>query len=85
MGDLFMSLIHTCELDGVNPFDYLTEPQRHAVESKKTRRSRSLGTTANTLARLATPAAAKYDESCLAGEDGLRPVSIRPHNGPKKR
>jgi transposase len=30
MGDLFMSLIHTCELNGVNPFDYLTELQKHA-------------------------------------------------------
>lgn len=29
VGDLFMSLIHTCELAGVNPFDYLTELQRH--------------------------------------------------------
>ena len=25
VGDLFMSLIHTCELNGANPFDYLTE------------------------------------------------------------
>ena len=24
-GDLFMSLIHTCELADANPFDYLTE------------------------------------------------------------
>ena len=32
MGDLFMSLIHTCELNGVNPFDYLTELQKHAAE-----------------------------------------------------
>ena len=31
-GDLFMSLIHTCELAGANPFDYLTELQRHASE-----------------------------------------------------
>jgi hypothetical protein len=30
VGDLYMSLIHTCELNGVNPFDYLTELQRHA-------------------------------------------------------
>jgi transposase len=29
VGDLFMSLIHTCELCGVNSFDYLTELQRH--------------------------------------------------------
>ena len=32
VGDLFMSLIHTCELCGANPFDYLTELQRHAAE-----------------------------------------------------
>ena len=25
-----MSLIHTCELSGANPFDYLTALQRHA-------------------------------------------------------
>jgi transposase len=27
-----MSLIHSCELNGANPFDYLTELQRHAAE-----------------------------------------------------
>jgi hypothetical protein len=27
-----MSLIHTCELNDVNPFDYLTELQRYAEE-----------------------------------------------------
>ena len=32
IGDLFMSLIHTCELCGANPFDYLTQLQRHAGE-----------------------------------------------------
>jgi transposase len=32
VGDLFMSLIHTCELNGANSFDYLTELQRHARE-----------------------------------------------------
>jgi hypothetical protein len=30
-----MSLIHTCELNGANPFDYLTELQRHAEELKR--------------------------------------------------
>jgi len=30
VGDLYMSLIHTCELCGANPFDYLTELARHA-------------------------------------------------------
>ncbi len=32
VGDLFMSLIHTCQLCGVNSFEYLTELQRHARE-----------------------------------------------------
>jgi hypothetical protein len=31
-GDLYLSLIHTCELNGANPFDYLTELQRHASQ-----------------------------------------------------
>lgn len=35
VGDLYMSLIHTCELNGVNPFDYLNELQRHADEVAK--------------------------------------------------
>jgi len=30
VGDLFMSLIHTAELCGTNPFDYLTQLQQHA-------------------------------------------------------
>jgi transposase len=32
VGDLFMSLNHTCELNDVNPFDYLTELLKHANE-----------------------------------------------------
>jgi transposase len=32
VGDIFMSLIHTCELSGANPFDYLTELLRHHGE-----------------------------------------------------
>jgi hypothetical protein len=30
VGDVFMSLIYTCQLNEANPFDYLTELQRHA-------------------------------------------------------
>ena len=30
-----MSLIHTCELNGANAFDYLTELQKHAEELAK--------------------------------------------------
>jgi hypothetical protein len=32
VGDLFMSLIHSCELAGVNAFDYLSQLQRHTAE-----------------------------------------------------
>jgi transposase len=32
VGDIYMSLIHTCNLCGANPQDYLTELQRHADE-----------------------------------------------------
>jgi transposase len=32
VGDLSMSLIHTCQLCGANSFEYLTELQRHARE-----------------------------------------------------
>ena len=47
VGDLFMSLIHTCELCGANSFDYLTELQRHAAGTGgATRRSGCRGTTA---------------------------------------
>jgi transposase len=30
VGDLFMRLIYTCQLNEANPFDYLTQSQRHA-------------------------------------------------------
>lgn len=32
VADLYMSLIYTCELNGVNALDYLTELERHAGE-----------------------------------------------------
>src|SRR6267378_868501 len=35
VGDVFMSLIHSAELCGANPFDYLTQLQRHADEVKE--------------------------------------------------
>ena len=36
VGDLFMSLIHTCELAGANAFDYLTQLQQHADAMRET-------------------------------------------------
>jgi transposase len=32
VGDLFMSLIYTCQLNQANPFDYLTQLQQHAEQ-----------------------------------------------------
>ena len=34
-GDLFMSLIHTCNLGKVNPFDYLAALQKHSSDLDK--------------------------------------------------
>jgi len=36
VGDLFMSLIHTCELNGANPFDYLVALLRHPEQLRET-------------------------------------------------
>ena len=35
VGDIHMSLIHTCELNGINPFDYLMALEQHAEEVTK--------------------------------------------------
>ena len=32
VGDLYMSLIHTCILNGANPFEYMTEIEKHSAE-----------------------------------------------------
>jgi hypothetical protein len=58
VGDLFMSLIHTCEMNGANPFDYLTELQRHAAELKRNPSAWMPWNYRDALARLATPAVA---------------------------
>ena len=58
VGDLFMSLIHTCELNGVNSFDYLTELLQHAEELKQNPSEWMPWNYRETLARLAMAAAA---------------------------
>ncbi len=58
VGDLFMSLIHTCELNGVNSFDYLTELLRHGEELRQQPPEWMPWNYRDTLARLAPPAAA---------------------------
>jgi transposase len=57
VGDLFMSLIHTCELNGANPLDYLTELQRHSTELAARPSEWMPWNYRETLARLATAAA----------------------------
>jgi transposase len=58
VGDLFMSLIHTCELNGANPFHYLTELLRHAEELKQRPSEWMPWNYRDTLAQLTLPAAA---------------------------
>src|SRR5262249_25631027 len=58
VGDLFMSLIHTCELNGANPFHYLKELQRHAEELQQKPAEWMPWNYRETLTRLATPTAA---------------------------
>ena len=57
VGDLFMSLIHTGELNGANPFDYLTELLRHAEELKQSPSEWMPWNYRETLARLVSTAA----------------------------
>jgi hypothetical protein len=57
VGDLFMSLIHKCELNGVHSFDYLTELLRHAEELKRNQSQWMPWNYRETLARLASAAA----------------------------
>jgi len=58
VGDVFMSLIHTCELGGVNPFDYLTKLERHAAETSAEPGRWMPWNYRQTLAETATPPAA---------------------------
>ena len=58
VGDLFMSLIHTCELNGVNSFRYLTELQKHSAEVKHAPEDWMPWNYSETLARKQSPAAA---------------------------
>jgi transposase len=53
-----MSLIHSPELNGANPFHYLTELPRHGGELKQSPSAWMPWNYCDTLACLATPAAA---------------------------
>jgi transposase len=56
MGDLFMSLIHTSELNDINAFDYLTELLQHPEELKQNPSEWMPWNYRDTLARLAAAA-----------------------------
>lgn len=58
VGDLYMSLIHTCELNGVNSFHYLTELQRHSSDVKRAPADWMPWNYGDTLSHLQSPAAA---------------------------
>lgn len=58
VGDLFMSLIHTCELNGENPFQYLTELQRHWTALNRAPEEWMPWNYGETLERMTSPAAA---------------------------
>ena len=58
VGDLFMTLIHTCQLCGANSFDYLTELLRQSAALKQHPSEWMPWNYRATLARLARPAAA---------------------------
>ena len=84
MGDLFMSLIHTCELNEVNAFDYLTELQLHRGVGAEPR-----GMDALELPRATHSPLLVMNDFCLAEKDRLRPgrtdLSEWPPNGPPRR
>jgi hypothetical protein len=50
-----MSLIHTCELNGVNPFDYLTQLLKHTEDLAPHPTDWMLWTYRDTLQTLAAP------------------------------
>jgi len=86
VGDLFMSLIYTSELNKANPFHYLTELQKHSEQLKQRSSEWMPWNYRETLARLATPAARViWDKCCLAEKDRLRPRELKTRKWPTKR
>jgi hypothetical protein len=78
VGDIFTSLIYTCQLSGVDPFHYLTEIQKHAAELAANPRDWMPWNYRATLARLrdgTSPAGATTEQFPPAA--ALLPRSIR--------
>ena len=91
VGDLFMSLIHTCQLNGANPFDYLTELQRHAGGAvSASSRSGCRGTTARRWRRgrrsphsMMNPVMAEKDSTSAIRNGSLKMPAKRTSGKPK--
>ena len=71
--DLFMSLIHSCELNAANPFDYLTELLRHAEELKQSPSEWMPWNDRATLTGGVRPAGRVMMNAASAEKDRLRP------------
>ena len=84
VGDLYMSLIHTCQQCGANSFDDLSEVQRHAEELASQPVEWMPWNYRETLQRTAAGRASgrrsflRYDESCLARNHRLGPGRCTP-------
>jgi hypothetical protein len=69
-----MSPIYTCELNGVNPFDYLTELERHADRVAASPRDWMPWNYRSTLDSVYTPISESSCEACSA--DGTDHVEV---------
>jgi len=79
VGDLFMSLIHTCELCGANAFDYLTELDRHADALPANRKTGCRGTIGGRWPRPLPPLPTNHRPSAP-----LSPLAIKDFHGCRK-
>jgi len=74
VGDLFMSLIHACQLNDANRFDYLTELQRRAPELKRKPSEWMPWNYGKTLARLTCQSPlSMMGPVCMTEKNRLRP------------
>lgn len=85
LGDMFMSLIHTAELRGANPFDYLTEVQRHAKAAAERPADWLPWTYRDTLARLAEhpSSSSASPSSTSSASPPMQPLATSPPPAPR--
>jgi hypothetical protein len=82
VGDIFMSLIHTAELRGQNPFDYLTAVQRHAKAAADSPADWLPWTYRETLARLAEDPTLAGKAPQIPHSSSARPSAVRAFDSP---